>query len=238
VVIGRRAVVTGAGSGIGRAIALQLAEEGFELLLVGRSVDKLVRVAKECTEHTTADHRACDLSDAASLERLCAELRDGAAIDAFVSSAGTIILDDIERADIADLDTMMNTNFRAPLLLVRSVLPTFRDGGSMVFINSMAGLRTSQSNVLFSTTKHALKAMTNGLRVHVSARQIRVLSVYPPLTATPTGEYVKAYYGSEYRPELLLQPSTIAAAVSGWMLDASNDESELLFPDQDARPPT
>jgi short-subunit dehydrogenase len=228
-----RALVTGAGSGIGRAVALDLAKEGFELLLVGRNGDRLVRVAKECADHTTTDHRPCDLADAASLEQLCRELQDGPGFDAFVSSAGTIRLDDIEGAAIADLDTMMNTNLRAPLHLVRSLLPGFNDGGSMVFINSMAGLRTSEFNVLFSTTKHALRAMANGLRHHVAPRQIRVLSVYPPLTATATGEYVKAYYGSEYRPELLLQPDTIAVAVRSWMLDRSNEETDLLFPEDD-----
>jgi short-subunit dehydrogenase len=234
--MGGRAIVTGAGSGIGRAIALELAKEGFELLLVGRNVDRLVEAADECALHSAAGHRACDLSDGESVERLCRDLREGPSIDALVSSAGTIILNDIEQAQISELDTMMNTNFRAPLLLVRSLLPTFSDGGSMVFINSMAGLRTSEFNVLYSTTKHAMKAMTNGLRLHLAPRHIRVLSVYPPLTATPTGEYVKAFYGSEYRPERLLQPTAIASAVGAWIVDASNEETELLFPEEDARP--
>jgi short-subunit dehydrogenase len=232
----RRALVTGAGSGIGRAIAVELAEQGFDLLLVGRDAGKLAATSRACGGSSTVDHRTCDLSDVESLAGLCEGLGRGPVVDVFVSSAGTIILDDFEHAQLRDLETMMNTNFRAPLLLVRSLLPTFADGGSMVFINSMAGLRTSQFNVMFSTTKHALTAMANGLRPNVAPRDIRVLSVYPPLTATPTGEYVKSFYGSAYRPELLLQPETIATAVTKWILDTSDDQTEMLFPQNDGRP--
>jgi len=231
----RRAVVTGAGSGIGRAIAVELADQGFDLLLVGRDTGKLVATSRACAGSGTVAQRACDLSDAEALARLCDELRQEPYVDALVSSAGTIILDDFEHARLRDLETMMNTNFRAPLLLVRSLLPTFAGGGSMVFINSMAGLRTSQFNVMFSTTKHALTALANGLRPHVASRGIRVLSVYPPLTATPTGEYVKSFYGSDYRPELLLQPETIATAVTKWILDTSDGQTEMLFPQNDER---
>src|SRR5438067_1468816 len=115
--MGRRAIVTGAGSGIGRSIALELSLQGYELLLIGRDAQKLIDVSRACADTGAVDHRACDLSKPDSLERLCDELRRGPAIDVLVSSAGTIILNDFEHAEMSEFETMLSTNLRAPLLL-------------------------------------------------------------------------------------------------------------------------
>jgi short-subunit dehydrogenase len=228
----RRALVTGAGSGIGAAIAIEFARNGFDLIIAGRTSGKLETVKRSAAAcGVDVSIMRLDVTSEEDIRALSEEF-GGAGLDVVVNSAAQIILNDIEHADIREFDVMMATNVRGPVLLLQALLPSISDGGSVVFINSLAGVRTSPFNILFSSTKHGLRAIANGLRSHLEPRRIRVLSVYPPLTATPTGEYVKSFYGSPYDPAVLLQPETVAEEVTRWVLDGSDSLTDMTFPER------
>ena len=106
------------------------------------------------------------------------------------------------------------TNVRGPYLLTQELLPLLLERqGQVVFINSSAGLTARANIAQYAATKHALKALADGLRDEVNPRGVRVLSVFPGRTATPTQQKLCGEEGRPYRPARLLQPEDVAAVV-------------------------
>jgi NADP-dependent 3-hydroxy acid dehydrogenase YdfG len=210
------AVVTGASSGIGRAIALALAKEGAEVCLVARRRDVLDSVARQVQGNGTRSHvRPADLtSDEDILDLTRGLQRDFERVDVLVLCGGAISHGPLDRAPLADFDLMYRSNLRAHYALTQALLPLLRKRhGQIVFINSSAGLRSPATVGQFSATQHALRAVADSLRDEVNADGIRVLSVYPGRTATPRMAALFEKEGRPYRAEVLMQPEDIAAMV-------------------------
>jgi NADP-dependent 3-hydroxy acid dehydrogenase YdfG len=210
------AVVTGASSGVGRAIALGLAEQGATLFLLGRKPEALEATAKaaQLTAPRVLSQRI-DLTQDPEIHRLASRLtRDFTQIDMLVHSAGEISQDRMDRASIDALDRQYRINVRAPYLLTQALLPMLKScQGQIVFINSSAGLNARAGVGQYAATKHALKGMADSLREEVNPEGLRILSVYLGRTATPMQAAVHEREGRGYRPESLLQPEDVAAVV-------------------------
>jgi NADP-dependent 3-hydroxy acid dehydrogenase YdfG len=214
--IGQTAVVTGASSGIGRAIALALAKQGADLCLVGRARDRLDDVADQVRKSgRTATPYATDLSRDAEIATLVDHLQqDVARVEILVHCAGAIALGKVAHAPAQDLDTQYRANVRAPYALTQALLPMLaRERGYIVFINSSVVQSARPNSSQFAATQHALKAFADHLREEVNPEGIRVLSVFPGRTATPRQVSLYAREGRPYRPDLLLQPEDVAAVV-------------------------
>jgi short-subunit dehydrogenase len=212
----RVALVTGAGSGIGRAVALALAGRGTIVWLVGRTLATLEAVAAEA-RRLGAEAVCCpaDLGRDEDVEALVATLgRDAQGLDMLVHSAAMITMGPVESAPVEELDRQYRVNLRAPYVLTQALLPLLRARrGQIVFINSSAGLTAVPQFSQYSATKAALKALADSLRAEVNASGVRVLTVYPGRTATPMGREVHELEGKAYRPDLLAQPEDVAAVV-------------------------
>jgi short-subunit dehydrogenase len=209
------AVITGAGSGIGKAIALGLAAQGATLCLVGRDLSRLEDVAKAGRTVTPRIQcYAADLTLDEDIRRLAAQLQGLGRVDVLIHSAGFISLGRLESAPVADLDRHYRVNVRAPYALTQALLPLIKAcQGQVVFINSSAGL-SSRGNVgQYAASKHALKAIADSLRDEVNMQGIRVLSVYPGRTASPLQAAVHQMENRAYHPERLMQPEDVALAV-------------------------
>jgi NADP-dependent 3-hydroxy acid dehydrogenase YdfG len=211
------AVITGASSGVGRAIALDLAAQRPSLCLVGRNIDALEAVAERARRR--APRVLCyrvDLTLDEDIQQLQAYLqKDFGSVDVLVHSAGVISLGRIEAASIMDFDWQYRVNVRAPYALTQALLPMLRSRrGQIVFINSSVGLRARADVAQYAATKHALKAIADALREEVNADGVRVLSLYLGRTATPTQAAVHATEGKAYHPERLLRPEDVAAVVT------------------------
>ena len=212
----RVAVVSGASSGIGRAIALALAANGAETCAVARRRPELEALAREALEQGGRVHVYCaDLTSEEEIQSAVHNVRrDLSRLDVLVSCGGAISHGPLEKASLADLDLLYRSNLRGHYTLVQAALPLLRESkGYIVFINSSAGLRSGATSGQFSATQHALRAIADSLREEVNADGIRVLSVYPGRTATPRMAALFAKEGRPYRPELLMQPEDIAAMV-------------------------
>ncbi|HKR26560.1 MAG TPA: SDR family NAD(P)-dependent oxidoreductase [Acidobacteriaceae bacterium] len=210
------AVVTGAGSGIGRAIATALGCQGATVGLVGRTQAKLEQTATGFAANGRPPLvLPTDLSLDEQHDALKAEVeRRFGQLDVLVMCAGEIAHGPVESAPVADFDKLYRTNVRANYRLVQNLLPMLRKRpGQIVFINSSVGLSARPNVGQFSATQHALRALTDSLRAEVNADGIRVLSVYPGRVATPRQEKLYAKQASDYKPELLLQPEDIASIV-------------------------
>lgn len=206
---GRLAMVTGAGSGIGRAIARALAAEGMRLVLVGRSAERLHEVGREVGGQAAVV--PADLATPAGLADAASHA--GGALDLLVHSAGAFHagrVTDTPAADWARLDAL---NVHAPVLLTASCLGALRAAtGQVVFINSTAGLRTGGGGA-YGAGKHALRAAVDALRQEVNGDGIRVLSIFPGRTDTPMQEAVLASEGRRAPAGTLMRSQDVAAMV-------------------------
>jgi NADP-dependent 3-hydroxy acid dehydrogenase YdfG len=208
-------VVTGASSGIGRAVAVALASAGATVCAVARRKDELQATADRANGAGRFALYPADLVDEEQLAALTSALRarEGG-LDVLVHSAGTISLGDVETASIRDLDRQYAANVRAPYLLTQSLLPALRaSGGQIVFINSTVGLSARANVSQFAATQHALKAIADSLREEINPHGVRVVTVYPGRTATPRQAKIHAIEGKPYPPERLMQPEDVASVV-------------------------
>lgn len=210
------AVITGASSGIGKAIALALAKHGAIVCLVGRNAEALKTLADKARATAPQAHwYPADLASDEALQALTSRIRqDIGYVDILIHSAGFISLGPIESASLKDFDIHFRTNVRGPYALTQALLPMLKlHQGQIVFINSSAGLKAQANLGQYAASKHALKAVADCLREEVNADGLRVLSVYPGRTATPMQAGIFQIEGREYHPDLLMQPEEIAAVV-------------------------
>ena len=197
------AVVTGASSGVGEGLALELAREGMKLRLIGRDsarLDAVVRRVRKLSPDTTG-YRA-DLSVDDELDALQARLlRECDGVDVLVHSAAAIMSGNVADAPVADFDLQYRTNLRAPYLLTQTLLPMLlARRGQIVFVNSSVGLAARPGASQYAATKHGLRAVADALRAEINPQGVRVLSVYLGRTATPGQEKLHQQEGEIIRP--------------------------------------
>lgn len=209
------AVVTGAGSGIGRAVALTLARQSWRVVLVGRRPDAL-----EATRTAAGPGAAvfvCDLSCRAAVQRLATDvLARFGRVDALVNAAGT---NTRRRAlgelDPADYDRIVATNLHGAFYCTQQFLPAMRrqGGGTIVNINSEAGLRASaKSGAAYVVSKFGLTGLTQTINAEERAHGIRACSIHPGDVDTPLLDQRPVVPDTEARATML-QPEDVAACV-------------------------
>ena len=216
---GQIALVTGASSGIGRAIALDFAGCGAEVCLVARRLEALQEVRKEVVnrEGGQAHVQCADLTQDNEVGELCAAIQARFShLDILVLCAGVIFHATTEQATLEQLDLQYRSNVRGHYAMIQALLPLLRrQRGQIVFVNSSMATRQSRGGVgQFVATQYALRAMADSLRDEVNADGIRVLSIYPGRTATPRMPSLFKKEGRPYRPELLMQPEDVATMIT------------------------
>ncbi len=183
---GRTAIVTGAGRGIGAAVAAALDAAGARVALVARSADELVITAAGLRNDPLVI--PADLSTAYGPgTAVAAALEDfGGRADVLVNNAGIGLRKDTETLTAEDMDLVWNTNVRSALLATASVLPGMIDAGagSIVSISSVVGLRGAPRRALYAASKAALDGMTRALAMEYGPRGIRANSVAPGVVET------------------------------------------------------
>jgi NADP-dependent 3-hydroxy acid dehydrogenase YdfG len=227
------AVVTGASSGIGKAIALGLAAQGASLCLVGRKLETLQSVADAAKGKASQHHcYQADLALDREVDELIANIhRDFQSIDILVHSAGAICWGPMETTTAGQLDVHYKTNLRAPYVLTQGLLPALKARqGQVVFVNSTAGLAAKANIGQYAASKHALRAVADSLREEVNTAGVRVLSLFLGRTASPMQAAIHATEGKTYRPESLMQPEDVAAvAIHALTLPRSVEVTEIAM---------
>jgi len=176
---GRVALVTGSTTGLGRQIALQLAAEGVEVVVVGRNAARGAGVVAEIeAAGGKARFAPADLDEPAEIERLAREVGD---IDILVNNAGHSVFGPTARISVPDFDGLFASNVRAPFLLVAAFAPAMaaRGYGSIVNVASMAGRLGLANGAAYGASKAALVALTQGWTAEFSPRGVRVNAVAP-----------------------------------------------------------
>jgi NAD(P)-dependent dehydrogenase (short-subunit alcohol dehydrogenase family) len=196
---GQRALVTGATSGIGRAVALQLARDGAEVLVHGRDAARGAETVEEITDAGgKASFVAADLGDAADVQRLASEVGD---VDILINNAGIALFAPTAEFEVSAFDKMFASNVRAPFFLVAAFAP----GGV-----GIAG------GAAYGATKASLEAMTRAWAAEFSASGVRVNAIAPgPVyTPSPSGPEFITALGETTPMRRASQPEEIAEVVA------------------------
>jgi NAD(P)-dependent dehydrogenase (short-subunit alcohol dehydrogenase family) len=211
---GQRALVTGATSGIGRAVALQLARDGAEVLVHGRDAARGAETVEEI-EAAGGKARFADLSDAVDVQRLASEVGD---VDILINNAGIALFAPTAEFEVSAFDTMFASNVRAPFFLVAAFAPGMaaRGRGSIVSMSSMAGGVGLVGGAAYGATKAALEAMTRAWAAEFSASGVRVNAIAPgPVyTPSPSGPEFITALGETTPMRRASQPEEIAEVVA------------------------
>ncbi len=211
----KRALITGASSGIGAACAQALAEQGAQVILTGRNEAALEKIA----EVTGGEAITADLRDMADIERLFTQV--GTHIDILINNAGIAPKAPIIDGDPAHFRELLEVNVLALTRCTQLALPMFdtQKGGHIINLSSMSGHRVPPSGGFYAATKFAVRAVTEALRYELKAAdsRTRVATISPGFVDTPLLDLY--FKGSEEKLEALreeidmLTPADIAAAV-------------------------
>jgi short-subunit dehydrogenase len=162
-----------------------------------------------------------DLADAAGLGSLSGQLPD--ALDSVVHAAGVVDLGPVADLSAATWIEQLTVNLVAPAVLTRLALPALRaTGGTVVFVNSGAGLTARPTWSAYAASKHGLRALADSLRAEELQHGVRVTSVFPGRTATPMQAKVHEQEGKDYDAEQWIQPATVVDLILR-VLDLSAD---------------
>ena len=181
---GKRALITGASAGIGRACAISLAQCGMHLVLTGRKVVELEAVAQECRDKgVNVVALAGDLNDKPFVRLLAKTAHDA---DVFVNNAGILYYAPLLDMPVEECEQMFATNVIACYDISREVAQHMvaRGGGQMIFVTSGSARSVGMHAVVYAATKHAVSAFAKGFRLELKSANVRVTELAPGMVDT------------------------------------------------------
>lgn len=203
------AVVTGAGSGIGEAIATLLHEEGVKVILAGRNKDKLQNVANQLAQDSVkvVPTDVTKKEEVDELIKMAQQTFGG--LDIVINSAGQMLSSKITDYQVDEWDSMIDVNIKGTLYTAQAALPTMleQSSGHLINIASISGFEVAKSSTIYSATKAAVHTITQGLEKELAKTGVKVTSISPGMVDTA----ITAAYNPTDRKKL--EPQDIAEAV-------------------------
>jgi NAD(P)-dependent dehydrogenase (short-subunit alcohol dehydrogenase family) len=203
---GKVALITGGGTGIGRATALAFAREGASVAVAGRRLEKLREVIAEVQKQGGAGlAMECDVTRARDVERAVkGTVERFGRLNVLVNNAGTLHASTVEGISEEEWDRLMTVNVKGPFLMSRAVLPEFRKvgGGVIVNIGSVLGLYAVKDRAAYSASKGAVTMLTKSMALDHAHENIRVNCICPSVVET---DLVKGVFNETERGQALLK---------------------------------
>jgi len=243
---GKLALVTGATSGIGLATAEQLAARGANLIVTGRRDSLLKEIASRLSkEHgVTVETLVFDVADTKATIKALDSLGSRAEeLSILVNNAGLAKgSDSVQKLDLADVDSMIDTNVKGLLAVTRWCLPRFiaRGEGHVVNVGSVAGRWVYPGGAVYCATKFAVRAISEGMRMDLLGTPVRVTNIEPGMVETGFSEV--RFNGDKERAKAVykgmtpLSPQDIADTVT-WCLERPghvNIQELVIYPTDQA----
>ena len=186
----RRGIITGAGQGIGRAIALEFGRRGGHLLLVGRQLATLTETGRlVAAAGGTSEIQVEDLTTPGAVERIAHTVASWNTLDLLVNNAGNVRAGRLELTSDADVHSMIDLNLTAPILLTKALLPALRESGQQrgsILLNVSSGIALVGMPFysIYAATKSGLAQFGESLRRELTGTGVHVATVYPGATDT------------------------------------------------------
>ncbi len=186
--ISKKAVISGASSGIGESFALELASQGYDLVIIARRTEKLEILANKLKTSfgTNSEILVADLSQNKEIDTLAKRLEKIEGIEVLVNSAGFGLSGKFAEVDLETQQKMITVHNIASFSLTRAILPDMikRDKGSVINVSSMSGLMTKFGNVAYTTTKAFLVVFSEALQEELRGTSIQIQALCPGMTHT------------------------------------------------------
>ena len=232
---GKSVLVTGAGSGIGRATAVEIAGKGAKLTLAGRREEPLQETAKLVEDAGgEAQVVAGDVTDSSAREQIVQAAVDNfGGLDALVNNAGNVRAGRLEDLDAKEIQTQIEVNLLAPVLLTRAALPALRKSGDAAIVNvsSGFGLVGMPFYSTYAATKAGIAHFGEALRRELFGEGVHVMTIYPGATDTPMMESNDAGpdLGFEYESSEEVAEALVAGLEAGELevVRGAEDRSEM-----------
>lgn len=216
----KTALITGATSGIGRATAHEFAKHGIRLIICGRRQERLETIQEALNKQTDVHILNFDVRDKkATLDAIASLPTDFKDIDILVNNAGNAHgMDPIQTGNLEDWDAMMDINVKGLLYVSKAVIPqmTERKTGHIINIGSSAGKEVYPKGNVYCASKHAVLAITEGMRIDLNEFGIKVSAINPGLVETEFSQVRfkgDAKADNVYKGYKALQPQDVAEII-------------------------
>ncbi|MDE2121775.1 MAG: SDR family oxidoreductase [Betaproteobacteria bacterium] len=230
-------VINGASSGLGEAAARMLGSHGAHVVLGARRLERIEALAAQLREQGgRALARATDVTDASQVQALVdAALAEHGRVDAIINNAGLMPNSLLERARLDDWNRMIDVNIKGVLYGIAAVLPSMRErkSGHIINVSSVAGHKVRPGSAVYAATKHAVRVISEGLRMEVKPYNIRTTVISPGAVATELPDSVTepdVAQGLRKLYDLAIPADSFARAVVYAMSQPEDvDINEILF---------
>jgi NADP-dependent 3-hydroxy acid dehydrogenase YdfG len=231
-------VITGASSGLGEASARLLSAQGASVVLGARRVDRIQTLAGELTGSGAKGIAiATDVTDCDQVKRLVdAAMQAYGRIDVMINNAGLMPQAPLERLKIEEWDRMIDVNIKGVLYGIAAALPYMKQqkAGHFINVSSVAGHKVGPGFAVYAATKHAVRALSEGLRQEVKPYNIRTTVISPGAVATELPQSVtdpdSAKRIRKFYEEIAIPPDSFARAVAFAISQPEDvDVNEILF---------
>ena len=229
---GKVALVTGAGQGIGKSIALKFAAEGADLALFDINRDTCTETAQDCHAlGKRCEVFAVDVANRERVQRACEEVfAVFGGVDILVNNAGMSVYGSFVEQKAADWRAMIETNLMGTIFCTHAILPSMLERGQGLIINisSVAGIHGLPNEAVYCASKHGVKGFTDALAVELKDKGIRVCGIYPGGMDTPFWD-VQTYHGDRSR---IMDPAKVAEMVLAMAVQPQGTlvREVILFP--------
>lgn len=183
----KTALITGASSGIGEAIARILAERDYNLIICGRREERLIDLQAELSTKIKVDYLVFDVRDRDKVKEVLEPVVSERVIDVLINNAGNAHgLAPIDQGDLDDWDAMIDGNVKGLLYVSKLIIPQMveRKDGHIINIGSIAGKEVYPNGNVYCASKHAVDAINNGMRMDLNQYGIKVSQISPGLVET------------------------------------------------------
>lgn len=185
----KRIIVTGASNGIGEAIAIKLADNDYQVILVARNKEKLETITHEINKKSskTAYFYQVDVSKEDQVERMINDVKENlGSIYGYINNAGVMLNSELTKGDTASWDQMIDINIKGVLYGTSLVIPDMiaNESGHIINIASVSGFEVTKTNTVYSATKFAVRAISQGLEKELARTGVRITNVSPGMVET------------------------------------------------------
>ena len=206
------AVITGASSGVGKSLAIQLSDAGYSVVLAARSEDKLNAIAEEIrSKGGDSLVVSTDVSRPEQIDNLKDRALKYGDVSVVINNAGLGKFSKVEDVAIEDWDRQLDVNLRASFLVSQAFIPGMKQklNGTLVFMNSVAGKKGYPCSAAYVASKYGMRGLADSLREELREENIKVISIHPGAVDTPFWDGI----GVNFPREEMLNAHTLAQSI-------------------------